>query len=130
MNIDSVFIPEIVETSSTVKPELTSPVLEDTSTYRSSTQYIVETTIETIIETTVETTIETTSVDSKLKSLIPFDEGQKDILIICLLSAIGLLVLVLIGTIIKLRKRSQAENGFNMMKNGSSVSVMNTTKFD
>ena len=122
MNIDSVFIPEIVETSSTVKPELTSPVLEDTSIYRSSSQYI--------IETTIETTIEATSVDSELKSLIPFDEGQKDILIICLLCAISLLVLVLIGTMIKLRKRRRAEDGFNMMKNGSSVSVMNVTKFD
>ena len=126
MNIDSVFIPEIVETSSTVKPELTSPVLEDTSIYRSSSQYIVETTI----DTTIETTIETTSADSELKSLIPFDEGQKDILIICLLCAISLLVLVLIGTMIKLRKRRRAEDGFNMMKNGSSVSVMNVTKFD
>ena len=130
MNIDSVFIPEIVETSSTAKPELTFPVLEDTTAYRSSSQNIVETTIKTTIETTVETTVKTTAVDSELKSLIPLDEGQKDILIICLLSAIGLLVLVLIGTIIKLRNRSQAEDGFNMMKNGSSVSVMNVTKFD
>ena len=118
MNIDSVFIPEIVETSSIAKSELTSPVQEDIQTYRSSSQYIVE------------TTIESTSVDSELKSFIPFDEGQKDVLIICLLSAIGLLVLVLIGTMIKLRKRRQAEDGFNMMKNGSSVSVMNVTKFD